>query len=267
MAISPLTNRRWEVPEPGDAAPVRSITSAVFQRLRADILSCRISPGDKLRPAEIAGALAVSLSAVREALSRLAADGLVRIEDQKGFRASPVSLDDLRDVTRTRVEIEGLALRRAIAGGGTRWEDDIRTALERLCAIPRRRGEDRLLPNEAWAVAHERFHFALLSACGSEWLLRFRSTLFSQSERYRRLSVPAQPDDARDVAGEHRRIAAAVLARDADAAVAALASHYEATMALALAVIDDALEPGSGATLREGAPLERDDLRWKRREV
>lgn len=254
MAIHPLTAHGWETSGQGDAAPVRSITSAVFRRLRADILSCRISPGDKLRPAEIAGALAVSLSAVREALSRLAADGLVRMEDQKGFRASPVSLDDLRDVTRTRVEIEGLALRRAIERGGKRWEDDIRTALERLCAIPRRRGEDRLLPNEAWAVEHDRFHFALLSACASEWLLRFRSTLFSQSERYRRLSVPAQPDDSRDVAGEHRRIAAAVLARDAGAAVAALTDHYEATMTLALAVMDDAVAPEAGRFEGKGAP-------------
>ncbi|PZW48090.1 GntR family transcriptional regulator [Humitalea rosea] len=243
MPRPPLTDIAWDPPAMLGAPPVRSLTSAVFHRLRAEILGCRIAPGERLRPTEIARALAVSLSAVREALSRLAADGLVQIEDQKGFRASPVSITDLRDVTRTRVDIEGLALRRAIDRGDAAWEDGIRAALDTLCATPSRRADDPLVPNEAWAVPHERFHLALLAACGSEWLLRFRATLFSQSDRYRRLSVPAVPTDARDVVGEHRAIAAATLARDADAAVAALGRHYETTMQRALAAISEALDP------------------------
>ena len=92
----------------------RSLTSAVQERLRADILSTRLLPGQKLHIAGLAKQFSVSLAAVREALSRLVADGLVQASDQRGFRVSPVSPADLRDVTQTRTDIEGLALRRSI---------------------------------------------------------------------------------------------------------------------------------------------------------
>ena len=85
----------------------RSLTSAVQERLRADILSTRLLPGQKLHIAGLAKQFSVSLAAVREALSRLVADGLVQASDQRGFRVSPVSPADLRDVTQTRIDIEG----------------------------------------------------------------------------------------------------------------------------------------------------------------
>ena len=99
----------------------RSLTSAVQERLRADILSTRLLPGQKLHIAGLAKQFSVSLAAVREALSRLVADGLVQASDQRGFRVSPVSPADLRDVTQTRVDIEGLALRRSIERGDQEW--------------------------------------------------------------------------------------------------------------------------------------------------
>ena len=74
----------------------RSLTSAVQERLRADILSTRLLPGQKLHIAGLAKQFSVSLAAVREALSRLVADGLVQASDQRGFRVSPVSPADLR---------------------------------------------------------------------------------------------------------------------------------------------------------------------------
>jgi hypothetical protein len=97
-----------------DVGRPRSLTSAVQERLRADILATRLLPGQKLHIAGLAKQFSVSLAAVREALSRLVADGLVLASDQRGFRVSPVSLADLADVTQTRIDIEGLALRRSM---------------------------------------------------------------------------------------------------------------------------------------------------------
>src|SRR2546430_13765275 len=92
----------------------RTLTSAVLGRLRADILSTKLVPGQKLHIAGLAKQFSVSLTAVREALSRLVADGLVEAADQRGFRVSPVSSADLEDVTRTRIDIERLAPRRSV---------------------------------------------------------------------------------------------------------------------------------------------------------
>jgi DNA-binding GntR family transcriptional regulator len=121
-----------------DAERPRSLTSAVQERLRADILSTRLLPGQKLHIAGLAKQFSVSLAAVREALSRLVADGLVQASDQRGFRVSPVSLADLADVTQTRIDIEGLALRRSIERGDQTWLDSVKASHDRLREVPYR---------------------------------------------------------------------------------------------------------------------------------
>ena len=207
----------------------RSLTSAVQERLRADILSTRLLPGQKLHIAGLAKQFSVSLAAVREALSRLVADGLVQASDQRGFRVSPVSHADLADVTRTRIDIEGLALRRSIELGDQAWLDTVELSHERLRAVPYRYPDEPGVHYEQWVVHHRVFHRALVNACGSPWLLGFRDVLHEQSERYRRLSI-RDVSKARDVEAEHAAIVAAVLRRDADTAVDALAKHFNVTM-------------------------------------
>ena len=71
-------------------------------------------------------------SPIREALMRLEAEGLVTLEQNKGFRVSPVSREQLLDLMKTRVEIEGLALRWSIEKGGVEWEANLLAAFHRL---------------------------------------------------------------------------------------------------------------------------------------
>ncbi len=99
----------------------RTLTTAVCERLRGDILPARFLPRQKLHIAQMGKGFLVSLAATREALSRFVADGLVQAVDQRGFRVRPVSSGDLRDLTRTRMAIEGLALRRSIGQGDKAW--------------------------------------------------------------------------------------------------------------------------------------------------
>ncbi|MCG8548276.1 MAG: FCD domain-containing protein, partial [Alphaproteobacteria bacterium] len=79
-----------------------------------------------------------------------------------------------------------------------------------------------------WASSNEGFHLALVSACGSNWLLRLRETLNAQYERYRRASVSLQREN-RYLQAEHQAILAAVLERDGDTACRLLADHFDAT--------------------------------------
>src|ERR1700678_3888046 len=92
-----------------------SLTQAAYLRLRADLLACRIRPGERVKINDVCRQFAVSLGAVREALARLTSEGLVVAEPQRGFRAAPITADELRDLTMVRIEIEGLCLRRAVA--------------------------------------------------------------------------------------------------------------------------------------------------------
>lgn len=211
------------------AAPTSSsLTQDAYERLRADLLACRLQPGARLRINELCQALSVSLSAVREALSRLTSEGLVVAEPQRGFHVASISVEELRDLTGVRTHIEGLCLERAIAVGDVGCEAQLVAAFHRLSHTSEREPNDPQRMSEAWSAAHAAFHEALVGACDSPWLLRLRETLYAQSERYRRLSVPLA-GIARDLNLEHRGIMDAVLAREAVRAKALMAQHLDLT--------------------------------------
>ena len=100
-------------------------TEQVYSSIRADILSGRLEPGARLPFADLTDRYGASMGALREALQRLAEQGLVVNEPQQGFRVQALSVDDLRDLTAARCEIEGLALRYSIAHGDLAWESGI----------------------------------------------------------------------------------------------------------------------------------------------
>ena len=202
-----------------------NLTENTYSILRTDILACRLRPGQQLKIHEICARLHVSPGAVREALSRLSAEDLVVSKPQKGFRVAPVRVDDLEDLTSTRIEIECMCLRRAIAVGGIEWETGLVAAGHRLTKIA------SPLDSDVWAHAHAQYHLALVEACDSAWLLRLRALLYAQSERYRRLSL-SEARIERDVDAEHRALVAAALARDAGHACGLLADHLALTAAL-----------------------------------
>ena len=227
-------------PSADSAPPGRTLFEGVYQDLRADILACRVRPGAKLQINLIAEERSISLSGVREALSRLSAEGLVVAEPQRGFRVAPVSREDLADLTRTRIDIETLCLTRSIEQGGVDWETAVVGSAHRLSRTPYwAAGNDRRLSDE-WALAHHAFHEALVSANGSLHLSRFRSSLYQQSERYRRLSVPVFPE-TRDVESEHRSIAEAALQHQTTRACELIRDHLLLTMKIIVEGL--ALEP------------------------
>jgi len=233
-----------------------SVTETVFETLRADILACRLLPGRKLKIGELCTRLGVSLGAVREALSRLAAEGLVLAEAQRGFQVTPVSAVDLADLTWTRIEIETLAIRQAIAVGDVRWEADIVATFHQFSRVPERDPMDPARLNDEWVELHKAFHAALVQACDKSWLKRLRTMLYAQSERYRRLSVPVRRGK-RNVVAEHRAIMDAVLARDADRACALMAEHLSLTTRILLeAGLADGMEP-TGKSVAARRPLPR----------
>jgi DNA-binding GntR family transcriptional regulator len=203
----------------------------VFEALRADILGCRVVPGSKLRINDIAEVLQVSLGAVREALSRLGAEGLVIAESQKGYRVTPLSVSELRDLTDARIEIERILLSRSIARGDLEWETGLVGAWHRLSKIDERAVDDPRRLSEPWFVAHASFHAALVGGCGSPKLLQIRSQLYEQSERYRRYSAPLAESE-RNIALEHQLIFDATIARKSAEAVELMVEHLTKTAAI-----------------------------------
>jgi DNA-binding GntR family transcriptional regulator len=209
-----------------------SITQAAYERLRVDLLNGTLPPGQKLKMSGLCETMGINLSAMREALARLAAEGLVVAEPQKGFRAAPLAADDFRDLMETRILVESACLRHAIAAGDLSWESGLVASAHRLFHIPATTEGNPHLRAE-WRDAHGAFHAALSAACPNTWLLRLRDMLFVQSERYRGLTLHLSLQD-RDVGAEHGAIMAATLDRDTDAAIALLADHLHRTATILL---------------------------------
>jgi len=208
--------------------PARTIADALDRQLRAAILRGEIAPGAKLKLEDLRERFGVSLSPLREALSRLAAEGLVLAESQRGYRLPEVSGERLAEVITLRCQLEPFALAESIRRGSDEWEERLVAVFHRLSKIER--GEQRAARArvENWEKAHREFHEALISACGMPILLQFCSVLNDFSDRYRRLFLARNPLD-RNVHGEHRAILDAALARKAARAAALLRRHVERT--------------------------------------
>src|SRR5690606_24074267 len=173
--------------------------------IRAEILDGRLLPGAKLNIKSLEGRLDVSLGAIREALSRLNAEGMVTAESHRGYRVSTISAEELRDLTKTRIEIESLCLEQAIQNGDVEWETRIVGASHRMERLQQDPSDTEARITAISILVHGEFHEALISVCPSAWLLRLRNSLYEQYERYRSLSVPLDTDN-RDVRQEHRQL-------------------------------------------------------------
>lgn len=211
------------------AVGARSLAEAAYDAIRHDVLNGALEPGSKLRFEMLRQRYAYGSSTLREALTRLVGESLVTSEEQRGFRVAPISLEDLADLTKTRIFIENKALEEAIRVGNDDWEAGVVAAYHRLSKTEAK----KVTSDDGWGDEMEErnraFHLALVSACPSRWLNHLYGFLFQQSERYRRISrlghhIP------RDTHAEHQRIFDAVMKRDAKTACEASRQHIEITL-------------------------------------
>ncbi|ESY91850.1 hypothetical protein X738_27660 [Mesorhizobium sp. LNHC209A00] len=213
----------------GDEGPARStLASSVYCRLREDLLEGQLGAKGKLRVGWIASHYGAGATPVREALNRLASEGLISHHDQRGFAIKPVSTAELEELTRTRCWLEAIALQNSIAARTFAWEEHVVLALHRLERASR--GEMAGTLNADFEKLHRQFHRTLLSGCGSAWLARFCDQLADQVYRYRVIAK----DNANEhglCLNEHRLIAELAVDGNASGAIEALIHHYELSAA------------------------------------
>jgi GntR family transcriptional regulator, carbon starvation induced regulator len=203
---------------------VRTLAERALHLIRDDILSGQLTPGRKLKPDDLKREYRIGTSPIREALLRLSAEGLVRLEGQRGFSVPHQSEEELRDIANLRCLLSCHALALAIERGDDMWESAIVAAFHRLEKVATSMKLSPEKHREQWDRCNLEFHAALEAACGSPWLLRLSAVALSQSERYRRNTIeydkllPAVQKD-------HRAIMNAAISRDAKEACALLTRH------------------------------------------
>ncbi|MBZ9979792.1 MULTISPECIES: GntR family transcriptional regulator [unclassified Mesorhizobium] len=228
-----------------------TLASTVYHQLRADLLRGAFETESKLRVEWVVSKYGAGASPVREALNRLASEGLLGRHDQRGFFIMPVSAAELEELTRTRCWLEERALRESIAHRTAEWEEQLVLALHRLGRTSRLMPTDLSSLNPDWERLHRTFHRALISACRSRWLVGFCDQLSDHAYRYRRMASNGEGVQRDDFA-EHRLIAENALDGNADAAVEALLNHYRLTAAMCMERFKqvEASEPASARAER-----------------
>lgn len=227
-----------------------TLTAQIEDALREDIVSGVLTPGQRLTAAHVSERYNVSPTPLREALQRLAADGLVEIDPRLGATVAPISLAHLRDTYRVRELLECLALEDSIDRADTNpnWGDDLRRLFgdfQVAVALAQQESDpaDGIL---SWSKAHRAFHDGLLANCESKWLKDLLNILTHHTERYRMLSAQT---GVRDPISEHATIFAAAATRDKEGAVEAMRQHLRRTVDVierSLEVVDDTIVMPSG---------------------
>jgi DNA-binding GntR family transcriptional regulator len=194
--------------------------AAIHGVLRDEILSLKREPGSQIIEKDIAAGHGVSRTPVREALLRLAEEGLVDIVSKSGTYVSRIPMADLPEAITIRGVLEQFATREAVARAS-------RSQLIELRAIIARSHEAAEAGDtEAFHRADEAFHEAVASAGRHPGVWTLVSQVKLQVDRFRRLTLPMAGRMARVVA-EHEVVLKAIEARDADAAAAAMGRHIE----------------------------------------
>ncbi len=207
----------------------RSTSEQVLHELRAAIIDGRIGPRAPLREVALAEAFGTGRSAIREALSALAQEGLVVSERHRGTSVRELSPADVIDVYRARAAIEAAATEVALA----RDELDLsplRTALTELQTVADRDGA----PSQPLIAADIDFHRMLVALADSPRLSRAHEPLAAESQ----MLLNWHPVYlGSDYAQDHEQLLAA-LSGGGDAAVRAVRDHLRLTADLLVPVVE-----------------------------
>jgi len=201
------------------AIPRQSLAAAVVERLREKILSGELPEGEQLRQETIAAEYEISRIPVREALSHLAGEGLVKIVGNRGAVVAALSPDEIMQLFETRAVLESYILRQAIPNI---TDEDLQRAENIL--VHYEQSLEHSAEVKSWGRWNWNFHSALYGPANRPVMLSFLETLNMQCDRYTRLHLVVTRDLHR--AGKaHRELLDVCRKRNPDAAADALWRH------------------------------------------
>ena len=203
------TEKRWTAQE------------VAYEAMKAAILRGDLPEGARLQQSRLASQLNVSTTPVREALSRLASEGLVRIDAHRGAIVRGMDDDELEEIYQLRQILEPLAARKAAA---IITEDALNEAEELW-----RRMEDHTDP-VAWAENNRQFHALIVTESDSPRLTSILKGLRDSSTRYVQWSLTVNPQRFVSANRDHRDLIDACRARDGERAAAIEAQHLNGTL-------------------------------------
>lgn len=199
----------------------RTLSAAIADRLRQEILSGQLGSGVQLRQDALAAAYEVSRIPVREALFQLEAEGLVHIEPHKGAVVTSLSLEEVNDVFDLRTLMEPRLFKRSIPSLSEENLTQLDHIQEQFSAAI------QMQDTRQWGLLNAEFHGALYQAAKLPRTAAIVATLLQTSDRYTRMQL-STPVAMKRAEREHAELIRLCRKRDVDAACDLLVRHIEA---------------------------------------
>jgi len=198
------------------------LNTQVYTLLKRDILHHKIRPGERLVDSQIALRYGISRTPVRDAIFKLAREGLVVNKDRRGFYVLEVSAADIDELYDIRLMIEIQSLRLLIRRNMAEWPEETAVRLREIREKSRECAE-----KGEWLQADEFFHDALIALLGNKRVGRIFEEIRNQTRVFRQLT--SEVDQRVKIGMEwHDRIIDAMLARDEEQTEALVREHIEA---------------------------------------
>lgn len=207
--------------------PTASQSEAAYAELKRRVIRCELAPGQHITEAQLAGETGIGKTPIREALTRLAQEGLVSSIRGHGYEVAPITLGDLQDLFAYRIILEGTAAQLA---AGHVSPVDLRR-LNELChahyMVGDAASEDRYLQ------ANFDFHTKVAEASGNRRLAGAVRQVMEESERLLHLSDVLK-NRTEEVSSEHQGLVDALIAGDGETARKMAVQHIAASQRLVL---------------------------------
>jgi DNA-binding GntR family transcriptional regulator len=202
-----------------------TLSEAVLQHLREDLIKGRFVPGDRIRVDQIAAEFGSSALPVREALRVLLAEGRLQYEAHRGYRVTTLTLAEVEEIFIMCGLLEAEALRRGVPALDTAGVTRMRVLLDELLSPA---------PSaSAWAIAavHQAFHFVPIEYARLPRIEAELRRLWDHTDHYQALSVFGDPEVMRAMNVEHVTIAEACAERDTERVQALMDAHRSHALA------------------------------------
>jgi GntR family carbon starvation induced transcriptional regulator len=192
-----------------------TVVEMLASAIRRDISFGVLGPDQKLKIAGLRQSYGGSNHSMRETLRMLAAEGMVEATNQRGYRVTSATEDDLRDILLLRLEVEKLALKRSLEHGDVAWESRVVAALHGVSRadIAVQNQPDDVTALE-WDEACRELVLTLAAACGSPRLIKMVAQFFGQSRRFRLALLREGRIDFRARKARQEILQNAIIARD-----------------------------------------------------
>jgi len=207
------------------------LVAALSDKLRRDICLGALKPGARLNIEALKREHDVSHPSIREALALLVGEGYVVSDANKGFAVAETSLDEQRDSTLVRAELEAMAFEWSVRNGTTDWRAHVVACHYALAQVETEMIDDPVSHALEWDDRNRAFHFALIANCGSPKLMKIIRSLYDHSQRYRlaahsnRAAVADRESWVAGSSGEHSALKEAALSGDIELGQQTLKTH------------------------------------------